>query len=363
SDERRSELISAVERLANTLPEMKRSAKTLEEVVSFQQSALLRVQRQVDALQHEHQHYAQQRDQELARVDTTFEARQGALRDHLAPAMKEIGADLHFFEKLVDHFNTTLGPFRVNLVMGDEETRPYNQVVRHAYGLLADKQAAVAHWAEQVRALIQGRRAAVQKIVAEIDAATLDNFGIQRTRIVLLPVWLIETRAGKVNFWPWQREQPAERIRLLGPFAESEEGGFPRVRLALPGNKLVTLAPIPAFQQRLDDLLEGERRDPVLEAARLSGRVVPCDGKRLRDIAHACQMPRAMVALLQSLQRAAPRELVGQDDGASPVDATAASDEFVLISADGNEDEWEEAAAPGDGDPDAWEEPDEHAAL
>ncbi len=324
SDERKRQMGSEIERLTSTLPEMKRTAKTMEEVVEFHRAALLRVQRQVDGLNQEYQQYVQGRDQELQRIDSSFEVRQGAVREAFAPTIKAIEGDLAFFEKSIDHFAQALDPFRADLIMENEAIRPYNQVVQQVYEIFSDKQQAVKQWAARVQALIRERREQVGQIVASVDEAVLPNIGVLNLRIMLLPIWYVETRRTLPALWPWERTGTEERSLLLAPFEESVEHGR---RLALPDSNATPLLPLPALQARLDALMKGERRDAIQQAARRLGRTAPFEGSLLNAIAMPAQMPRAMIEMLQPLQRPLLPEMA--EDAAEPKGERPTSDEFV----------------------------------
>lgn len=366
SDDRKRELSSAIERLSGTLPEMKRNVSLHEEVIATNRAALERSQRQLDRLQLEYQEHTQKRDQQLEQVDQNYTTRQDALRNHYAPIVKAIEADLAFFDVLIDRFAETLEPFRVDLIMDDEAVRPYNEVLHQSAQIFETKLAALTRWTEQMTEAIRQRRATVQTLVAALDEAALPNFGIRQPRLMLLPVWYVEAQAAPLALWPWQRRAPRTTTRLVAPFVKAKAR-----RLALPGGDAVFLQPLPALQQRLDALLAGERAEDVRFAARHLGRGVPFDPKLLQTVAIAAQMPRAMLDMLQPL-RTAPL----------PTDATTAlpliqpvpvgetrnlqtgnlpSDEFVpengsLTAADA----WD-AEALVDTNPDAWDEPSDGA--
>ncbi|MDQ4074821.1 MAG: hypothetical protein M3220_01100 [Chloroflexota bacterium] len=351
SDERKQQLSNAIDRLTTTLPEIDRTAKTLEEMVEFQRSALLRVQRQLDALEQEHQQYTKARDQELERVDNTFQTRQSALRDNFEPIIKAIEADLIFFDELAKHVSAALEPFRADLIMEDEAIRPYNQVVQQTYQLLSDKQGAVLQWAESVRELIQERREAVHQIVEAIETAALPNFGVRKLRIMLVPIWYVETQSGQGALWPWQRGEPVARAWLVAPFAHAKEGR----RVALPDGSSLPLRPITALQERLDTLMDGERREAVQQAARHLGRMVPFESKRLSELAMRAQMPRAMVEMLQAFQHQllATLETPIEPNGDCSAPDMALSDDFLFAPPEAWEDEVPDLGI----DEEAWQEP------
>ncbi len=350
SDERKRQLSGEIERLSSMLPEIQRSARTLEEVVEFQRGSLIRVQRQLDSLQQEHENYSQHRDQEFQRLDTAFEARQGSLRDRFAPTMKAIEADLVYFSKLVDRYRAALEPFRVNLILEEEASRPYTQVLNHSDQLLSDKQRALTLWATTVQSYVQQRRDGIERIVKEMDAAALPNIGLTQPRLMLLPIWYIEARAGHASFSPRQRQKPAEQVRLLAPFGAALTGR----RQALPDGNPEMLAPVPALQERLDALMRSERRAALQAAARQEGRAARFDERALQKISVPTQMPQAMVGLLRAVLQSPPGAptIPSLTGGAPALPAPSPngvpSDEFVL------------SADPSD-DPDAWSEalPDE----
>ncbi|HEX8683070.1 MAG TPA: hypothetical protein VF707_12200 [Ardenticatenaceae bacterium] len=365
SDDRKRELAAAIERLSGTLPEMRRNVNILEEIVATNRTALERAQRQLDRLQVEHQEYAQNRDQQLGQVDQNYQTRQDALRDHYAPIIRAIEADLAFFDILIDRFAETLDPFRVDLMMDDEAVRPYNEVIQQTAQIFDAKLAALTQWTEQVLDAIRQRRETVQVLVAAMDEAALPNFGLRQPRLMLLPIWYVEARGGHLSLWPWQRQEPKPVVRLVAPFIEAKEGR----RLALPGGDAIFLRPLPGLQARLNSLLEGERRDEVRFAARHLGRGVPFDPKLLQAIAIAAQMPRAMLDVLLPLHTAP----LPSGDGTSPPLLTRPvptgeesgplqtgnllTDEFMPENGGGDPDAWQESEEATSTDTDAWQEP------
>jgi hypothetical protein len=374
SDERKRELTSAIERLGSSLPEMKRAVVTWEEVVATHKSARERAQHQLERLRQEYQEYTSHRDRETERIDTVYEAARTALEAQYAPVIEAIQADLHFFDILVERFGKALDPFRVDLVMDDASIRPYNEVMQQAYQALESKLAAVARWSAEVLNLIRQRREMVNQNVAEIDRAAIPNAALNQARLMLLPVWYVETVEGHFNLWPWQKPQPSQDARLIAPLVESSGGR----RLALPEANLRFLEPMPLLQQRLDALLRSDRREQVKQDARRLGRSVPFRTELLNAIAIPAQMPRAMADMLLPLHMPPPPSPLIAARAASPVAATGDeartgrlshetglldSDEFELPDAVAEPpDAWQddEAEQTSDGD-DAWREEPEQA--
>lgn len=352
SDERKRELTLTIERLTSTLPEMKISIKTWEDVVNTHRSALERERAALERAQKEYNEYVEERDRELEKVDKGYEQRQGDLRAQYAPTMRDIEADLAFFDILTNRFSEVLRPYRVDLIMDDEVVRPYGEITQETQHMLAQKQTAVTRWAREIQRLIEQRRDTVHQIVGAIDKAAIPNFGLHRLRLLQLPVWYVEAEGGKVTLWPWQRPKAKETVLFFAPFVEAKGGR----RLALPGDRPPFLAPLQALQQRLDSVMAGERRATVQEAARRLGRVVPFDPKLLNAIALSAQMPRAMVNLLLPLH-AAHLPPVRQDTGLLLPDRPEALRTGVLLpppdGAVSLSDEFVEPIAPAP-DADAW---------
>lgn len=353
SDDRRRELSAAVDRLEGSLSESKHGVTTWEEVVAAHERGAERGRRQLANLQKEHADYVKQREEQLGKIDENHQSRSKRITGSFEPLTDSISQDLAFFDLIVDRFSDTLDPFRVDLVMDDERVRPYNQVVLQSQRLLGAKERAVQEWSRQINTLIDRRRESVLQIVREINAAAIPNFGLRAPRLMLLPVWYVESRRGRAALWPWQTDEGQTRRQLVAPFEESPEGR----RVALPGGESQRLRPHRFLHERLERLLAGARGEQILAEAARRGRPVPFDLDRLHAVGLAAQMPRMMVEMLQPLHT--PERQIGATapPAALPApwtDVDPDSDDFVPPPTPGSADAWTLEEAPEQSS-DAWE--------
>ncbi|MBA3531481.1 MAG: hypothetical protein H0T73_06115, partial [Ardenticatenales bacterium] len=367
SDDRKRELTGNIDRLNSSLPEMKHNVTTWEEVVASHRTTLERTQRQLSRHQQEYQEHTRQLDEQLSKVDEGYSAAQEEVKAQFAPIIESIQADLKFFDILVDRVSESLNAFRVDLIMDDESIRPYTEVVQQSQQIVENKLAAVTKWADTIFSLIEKRREALDKIVDTMDKVALDNeFRLRSPQLMLLPVWYVETRAGRAVLWPWQKQAPKQDVLLIAPLIESHLGR----RVALPGSKARFFLPNVVLQKRLDALMEGKRRAEIEEAAKQLGSTILFDPKILTDVSHNSQMPRAMVAMLQPFQIVLGQSSAGKQvttiaKGAQVGSALLSgsggeSDEFVLVADPKDEvlvDAWQENGTVPVEDGEGWIEP------